>query len=223
MESKHIVHSVNKEGKDITRYSIMTLFALTAMTVISLSSIWGMKIAGISIGIGIVFYINNRTTTRSIVLVKETDRKVLKHLIWVILPFVMNGICFLLAYLFVPDFIQHIQGRTEVVLSISHLLLFVFQLAILAVGEEIAWRGFFQKQLGKSLPVIPAITLTSIVFTLGHFVFGPLLVVSYDLVFIFINSVLYGIVYYRTDSFWISAISHFLANLFAVVLLLFLG
>ncbi|MFP5304059.1 CPBP family intramembrane glutamic endopeptidase, partial [Cobetia sp. SIMBA_158] len=70
----------------------------------------------------------------------------------------------------------------------------IVQLALYAYGEEVAWRGFFQRNLLKVLPVGPTIIITSILFSIGHFAFGSFAIVSYDLFFIFINSIFYGIV-----------------------------
>ncbi|MBN3555795.1 CPBP family intramembrane metalloprotease [Fictibacillus nanhaiensis] len=97
----------------------------------------------------------------------------------------------------------------------------VLQLAVLALGEEIAWRAFFQNQLSKYIPIIPTIILTSIIFSLGHFAVGNAVVVSYDIFFIFINSVIYGVIFYKTNNAWISAISHFIANVFSIILISF--
>lgn len=48
------------------------------------------------------------------------------------------------------------------------------------------------------------------------------MIVAYDISFVFINSILYGIIFYKTNNAWISAISHFIANLFSVIVLVFL-
>lgn len=71
---------------------------MVAMAIVSISNLWGYSIAGISIIVGIAF--------------------------------------------FLPDFIEHIYGRMEFMVSLDKLLLLILQLAILALGEEIAWRGF---------------------------------------------------------------------------------
>ena len=47
--------------------------------------------------------------------------------------------------------------------------------------------------------------------------------VVFGVSFVFINSVLYGVVYHKTKNAWISTISHFAANVFEVaVMVLFL-
>ncbi|HBC29880.1 MAG TPA: CPBP family intramembrane metalloprotease, partial [Clostridiales bacterium] len=47
-------------------------------------------------------------------------------------------------------------------------------------------------------------------------------IVTYDIFFVFINSILYGIIFYKSKNAWISAISHFAANLFSVIVLVFI-
>ena len=98
----------------------------------------------------------------------------------------------------------------------------IIQLLVFAVSEEIAWRAFFQKQLKTFLPVVPTILITSALFSLGHLTSGSLIIVSYDLLFVFVNSLFYGIIFRKTNNVWVSAASHFTANLFAVIILFFL-
>ncbi|WP_153730768.1 CPBP family intramembrane glutamic endopeptidase [Sporosarcina obsidiansis] len=142
--------------------------------------------------------------------------------LWITLPLLMNLLCILLATTFLPEFMEHLAGRTERLISFNQLALLILQLAILALGEEIAWRGFFQKQVSKWLPILPTLMVTSLLFSIAHFTVGDMVVVSYDLFFIFINSMLYGIVFHKTNNAWISAFSHFIANLSVAFLLFFM-
>ncbi len=204
------------------------LVAMVVMTIVSFSNFWGFSIAGISVFVGIAFFFINRVLEKSAssdnglnVKAIGTNLKGKPIWFWIALPLIINAVCFTLATLFLPEFIEHIYNRTEFMVSLDKLLLLVLQLAILALGEEIAWRGFFQKQLSKWLPIIPTLILTSILFSLGHFAVGNIVVVSYDSFFIFINSVVYGVVFYKTNNAWISTISHFIANLFSVIVISF--
>ncbi len=80
---------------------------------------------------------------------------------------------------------------------------------------------FFQNQLSKALPIIPALLITSALFALGHLAEGNTIIVIYDIFFIFINSILYGIIFHKSNNAWISAIAHFIANVFSIIILLF--
>ena len=207
----------------------ISIVAMLIMAIASFSNFFGYSLAGISIVIGVVFFFVKRSSERNIASENALNRNAIgKHLkdqsiwFWITLPLIMNIICFALATLFLPAFIDHILSRTEIVVSANMVALLILQLAFLALCEEIAWRGFFQKQLSKWLPTIPTLLLTSILFSLAHFAAGNIAVVGYDIFFIFINSVLYGIVFYKTNNVYIGAISHFTANLFSIVILFFL-
>lgn len=54
-------------------------------------------------------------------------------------------------------------------------------------------------------------------FAFGHAASGDFALVAYDLVFIIINSVIYGFIYHKTGNLWLSTAAHFIANL-AVIL-----
>lgn len=214
---------------EIDLYKSISIVAMLVMFIVSFSNFFGYSLAGISIIIGVSFFFIKRISERNIDSENTLNVRVIGEYlqdksIWflITLPTIMNIICLALATLFLPEFIDHINGRTEIVVSANMVMLLILQLAILALGEEIAWRGFFQKQLSKWLPTIPTLILTSIVFSLGHFAVGHIAVVSYDIFFIFINSVLYGILFYKTNNVYISAISHFIANLFTIIVLFFL-
>ncbi|MFF5996905.1 type II CAAX endopeptidase family protein [Lysinibacillus sp. KU-BSD001] len=213
----------------MTKNKIICLVAIVVMAIVSFSNFFGVNIAGLSVIVGIAFFFINRFSKRNItsddslnVKAIGTNLKDKSIWFWIFSPTIMNVICFTLATMFLPEFIEHIYNRTEFVISLDKIFLLVLQLAIFAIGEEIAWRGFFQKQLSGLLPIIPTLILTSIIFSFGHFAAGNIAVVSYDIFFIFINSVLYGVVFYKTNNAWISAISHFIANLSgAIVIILF--
>ncbi|MFB6467871.1 hypothetical protein ACE38V_13860 [Cytobacillus sp. Hz8] len=40
--------------------------------------------------------------------------------------------------------------------------------------------------------------------------------------FVFVYSVLYGIIFHKSNNAWVSAFSHFAANLFSVIILVFI-
>ncbi|ATP40779.1 hypothetical protein CSE16_12365 [Solibacillus sp. R5-41] len=212
----------------MSKINSICLVAMVVMTIVSVSNFWGFGIAGISVIVGITFYFINRvleknTSSHNGLNVKAigTSLKDKSILFWIVLPSIINIVCFILATLLLPEFIEHIYHRTESMVSLDKLLLLVLQVAILALGEEIAWRGFFQKLISKWLPIIPTLILTSILFSLGHFTVGNIVIVSYDIFFIFINSILYGVAFYKTNNVWISAISHFIANLFIIIVIAF--
>lgn len=136
------------------------------------------------------------------------------------MPIAVDAVCVALSWQFLPEYIRYETARASsfvpVELSVTSILLFF----VFALGEEIAWRAFFQNKLCKVLPTVPALIVTSFLFTLGHYQRGNAVVVLFGLLFTFINSVLYGVIFHKTKNAWASAVSHYIANIFEVTLFL---
>ena len=204
----------------------VSLIAMIIMAIVSFSNLFGLNIAGMSVIIGILFFFINKAFEKkssidSGVYIKAIGTSFKYRRIWIliVLPLIMDAFCIVISKLFLPEYIEHVLARTETFVSFDKLAILIIQLAVLALGEEIAWRAFFQKQLCRALPVVPVLLISSLLFSLGHLVKGNIIVVSYDVFFVFINSILYGIIFYESKNAWISAISHFCAILFSVIVL----
>lgn len=202
------------------------LIAVIIMTILSFTNLFGVEIAGLSVVLGIAAFFINKVVEKQAAKDSGLDIKTIltvlkdkKLWIWIALPLIMDIVAMAIAKLFLPEYIDHVLGRAEAFVSFDKNKELVFQLAVLALGEEIAWRAFFQRQLNKVLPIIPTILLSSILFALGHYSAGNAIIVIYDIFFVFINSILYGIVFHKSKNAWISWISHFAANLFSVIIL----
>ena len=202
---------------------------LVLMTIVSLTNLFGLSAAGISVIWGIIAYFVFKIAEKQSFQECGSDFKSLGEVIkkpgiwlWIIMPSIMNLLVIVLAKLILPSYVGHIVSRSEIMLSVNNLPVLIIQLLVFAVGEEIAWRAFYQKQISSFLPIIPAILITSAFFSLGHLTSGSLVIVAYDLFFVFVNSLIYGIVFHKTNNVWLSAVSHFTANLFAVIILFFL-
>lgn len=217
------------KGEVMKKINRISLIAMIIMTVVSFSNLFGLKIAGASVIIGVIFFFVNKVYEKQPFQGSGLDIKAIRSnfkdkgiWFWVILPLIMNAVSITISKLFLPEYIGHVLARTETFLSFDKVILMVFQLAVLALGEEIAWRAFFQKQLNKAFSIIPVLLISSILFAFGHFSQGDVLIVVYDIFFVFVNSILFGIIFYKSNNAWISAISHFSANLFSIIILLFL-
>lgn len=208
-----------------------TFISMILMVVFSLTNLVQIQIDGeiislvsLTLIIGIVAFFVTRKTNKSEELnIKKflpslKDKKVI---MLVLMPTIMNIICFLIASLFVPEFIEHLKTRTDF-LALSQIPLLLVELIISALGEEIAWRAFFQKQFSKIIPFLPSLIISAFLFSLCHYTQGSLIVVLYDLLFIFINAIFYGIVFHKTDNVYVNTFSHFLANLLGTVAIMFL-
>ncbi|MFA7660054.1 MAG: type II CAAX endopeptidase family protein [Anaerovoracaceae bacterium] len=205
------------------------LIAVIIMTILSFSNVFGYKIAGAAVIIGVVFFFVYKALEKQPfegsgldIRAIRTDIKDKSIWIWISLPIIMDAVSITISKLFLPEYIEHVLARTEIFISFDKIVIAILQLAFLALGEEIAWRAFFQKQLNKVLPIIPTLLISSVLFAIGHFNQGDPVIVLYDVFFVFVNSVLYGIIFYKTNNAWISTISHFVANLFSIIVLVFL-
>lgn len=207
----------------------MSLIAIIIMTILSFANLFGLKIAGLAVIVGVIFFFINKASEKQpfegsgldIGAVK-TNFKDKSIWFWIALPLIMDAVAITISKLFLPEYLEHVLARTEIFVSFDKVMIMIFQLAFLALGEEIAWRAFFQKQLNKVFPIIPTLLIPSVLFAIGHFNQGNAVIVLYDVFFVFINSVLYGIIFHKTNNAWISAISHFVANLFSIIVLVFL-
>ena len=185
-----------------------------------------VQIASFTLIIGIVaFFVTRKTNDdKDEGLNHKTILSSLKNrniIILIFMPIIMNVICLFIAKLFVPEFIEHLTARTDF-LAFNMIPVLIIELIIAALGEEIAWRAFFQKQMSKIFPFVPSLIVSSVLFSICHFNQGSAIVVLYDLVFICINAIIYGTIFKKTDNAFISTIAHFLANLFATIAIIFL-
>jgi membrane protease YdiL (CAAX protease family) len=109
--------------------------------------------------------------------------------------------------------------------SYSWLLLLVFvQFILIALPEELFFRGYLQTRLQQLIPhrwtiwggdVGPAVILTSVVFALSHLVAIP----SGDRLAVFFPSLLFGWLRDRTGSIAGAVVAHALSNVLMQVLL----
>lgn len=207
----------------------LPLIVMILMAVVSFTNLFGVKIAGVSVILGVVFFFivgaqEKQPTEGSGLDIKSlrTDLKNKRIWFWIILPLVMDIVSISIGKLFLPGYIEHVIGRAGNFVSFKVFIITIIQLAVLALGEEIAWRAFFQNQLNKVLSIIPVLLISSVLFGIGHFNQGNANIVFFDVFFVFINSILYGIIFHKTKNAWVSAISHFVANLFSIIVLVFI-
>ena len=134
-------------------------------------------------------------------------------LLWTLLPIATAiGSILLGNVLFSDGYVNHVLGRTGSILSFDQIGLFAIQLILAALGEEIAFRGFF---VGKGMKLFPywlCAVVSSAVFAAAHIAVGSLGIVVFDIAGIFIDSLIYTTVYKKTENCLISTVAHLLAN-----------
>ena len=183
-----------------------------------------LKLSGISVIVGVVAYFVTRKTNKTkyegfnIKTIFKDFKEHPKAIVFAILPFITCILSTVIANKFLPEFNEHVNNRASFAIS-GDLIKTILIMAVLTLGEEIAWRGFFQKQTTKIIKFVPSIILTSLLFALGHFSTGSFVVVAYDLLFVFIDSTIFSLIFKETDNAWCSWIPHFLADILGVLLL----
>ncbi|MCQ2749690.1 MAG: CPBP family intramembrane metalloprotease [Clostridia bacterium] len=202
----------------------LVLVSLIAMIVISLCSVFNIKnLSSLVLVIGLVMYFVSKKSGESedYLSFKEIPKslKDFNVIILMVMPIVSGFLSTFLAQFVMPGFADHVSGRTSFVPT-GNAIMLVPMLLIAACGEEIAMRGFMQAQLEKYIKFVPALIITSLLFAMCHISTGPVLVVLYDLAFIAIDAIFYGLIFTKTRNLWICTLSHFAANLICILFFL---
>lgn len=217
-----------EKNKKVNKSVIIFLIVMTVLSFANLLNVKidgeVLKLSGLSVIVGVIAYFVTRKTNKNkneglnIKTVFKDFRNHPKAIVFAILPFVTCVLSTVIANKFLPEFNEHVNNRASFAIS-DDLIKTILIMAVLTLGEEIAWRGFFQKQTTKLLKFVPSIVLTSLLFAMGHFSAGAFAVVAYDLFFVFIDSTLFGLVFKETDNAWCSWLPHFLADILGVLLI----
>ena len=119
----------------------------------------------------------------------------------------------------VPDFLIFLNNDSEPIVraflrmnSFFDLAYNLFIIAIIpAIGEELFFRGYLQKQLSNLFNIHLSILLTAFLFSAVHLHFHGLLPR-------FVLGILLGYLLYWSKNLWIPIIAHFVNNALAVIL-----
>lgn len=219
MKNKQITGN-NKRGSVLTLIGITVMILLTFTKVVPSSSI-----ASYSVFVGIAFFFiieavaktpNAESGLRFNTIVEDIKKP--SVIVWILLPS-LSGIVTLVVgnLIFSGEFVVHVMGRTSSILSFDKTALLIGQVIIAAFGEEIAYRGFF---LGKGMKIFPfwlCAVVSSITFAVGHIASGNLGIVVYDIAAVFIDSLIFSVIYHKSGNCVISTFSHILGNAISLV------
>lgn len=207
------------------RSAVVTLTGVMAMILLAVTKVVpSSKIAGYSVFVGIAFFfiteaVNKTKGSESGLRFNTIVEDIKKPgvIAWVLLPSV-SGIATLVVgtLVFRGEFAAHIMGRTSSMLSFDKTALLTGQVIISAFGEEIAYRGFFFGKSSKIFPVWICAVVSSACFAAGHIAPGNIGIVAYDIATVFIDSLIFSVIYHKSGNCVISTFSHILANAISI-------
>ncbi len=219
MDKKQI-NETNKKSALLTVLGIAIMVILTATKAVPTSNI-----AGFSVFVGLAFFFiveavgkipREESGLRFSTILNDIKKPGV--MIWVLLPVAS---CLLTdavgRLLFRGEFLEHVMGRTGELLTFDKVPLLAVQVVVAALGEEIAYRGFF---LGKSAKIAPfwlCAAVSSAVFAAGHISAGGVGVVLFDVACVFADSQIFSVIYRKTGNCAVCTVAHILGNATGIV------
>jgi len=106
------------------------------------------------------------------------------------------------------------MGKSLVVRDLSYSFI-LMQLLLVALPEEVFFRGYLQSKIGNN---IKGIIIVSLLFAAGHFITlclggGHNLAICSQAILTFFPSLVMGYLYLASRTLWASIIFHFFANI----------
>ncbi len=221
----------NKGSKNrkLRRSRILTITGIIAMILLeAVNDLSSLHLEGCSLVIGVAFFfiveaVSATPRAKSGLRFKTIPVDLKKPgVLFVLLLSIASAIVssFLGKLMLGNRIVEHVLARISPMLSFGKIPLLACQLIIGALIEEISFRGFF---VGKGMKLFPCwlcVLGSSAVFVAGHYYQGDTAVVAFDLIWVFIDSLIFSAIYKKTGNCVVSAIAHFLANTVGLILLL---
>ena len=219
-----MVEQSKKRIIDLAPAAVMALISLTSLLNMKKG---GLSTAGLATVAGAVLFLimipkNKRSGNVNGLSGKNIIKDMKKSWLFIIMPSLINIIGIAVSKIILPDYVDHVVGRSDTLIALHTLVLMTFQFAVFAFIEEIAWRGYMQKQLKFYTSSLISIVISSLFFAIGHVAQGTLSIIVYDVFFVFCNSIFYGLIFDKTKNAYASAISHFIANFTGALILLYI-
>lgn len=209
-------------SKDLVPVLVICLLAVSSIVNLIISI---PPISGIGIILGTVYFfrikkIRKLNRTEVGLSISGLGNHVRSNWLLIIAPSLLNIVSIVLSKLILVDYFDHIINRVEGVLTLDKLPILIIQFIVFAFVEEIVWRGVVQQNISKYLKAGTAIIVSSIFFTIAHTSAGLINILIYDLFFILLNSIIYGLLFSKTKNLYISTLSHFTANLSGMLIIM---
>ncbi len=125
----------------------------------------------------------------------------------------------LLAMAFAPAYLEHVISRLPFPQDINWFVLLPL-LAFSLLAEEMTFRSLIQGRLAPFVGNAIAILIASFLFAIAHLSSGVFVIVVIDLATIFIDSVLYGLIFARSKNLLVSWAAHLLGDILGLIFLL---
>ncbi len=210
----------DKKGAVLMLIGIAVMILMTLTKVVSFSTI-----AGYSVFVGIAFFfimeaVNKTRGSESGLRFNTIVEDIKKPgvILWMLLPGASAIVTLVVGnIIFGGEFVSHVMGRANSILSFDKTALLIGQVIIAAFGEEIAYRGFFFGKSSKLFPVWVCAVVSSAVFAAGHIATGNTWIVAYDIAFVFIDSLIFSVIYHKSGNCVISTFSHILGNSISII------
>lgn len=206
--------------------SIIILIGIILMLLLTVTKLNpSSQIAGYSVFVGIAFFFITEAVAKTQDLESglrfntiAADLKKQGVILWMLLPSVSGIVALVVGnLLFHGEFVVHVLGRTSAILSFDKTALLIGQVIIAAFGEEIAYRGFFFGKSSKIFPAWVCAVVSSTAFAAGHIAAGNIGIVAYDIAGVFIDSLIFTVIYQKSGNCVISTFSHILGNAISLV------
>lgn len=139
---------------------------------------------------------------------------------FVLVGVISQPVWFLIERAIDPKIVDHIIERLPFPPTAGGLFVYAIPLAIVLIGEELAHRTLIQGRLTPFIGTTAAIAVASLVFGLSHYSPGSFTVVALDISSIIFDSILFGIIYARSNNLIVSWAAHLLGDILGLVCLI---
>ncbi len=143
------------------------------------------------------------------------------HLIFLVV-FLLQFIVIVGTTLYLPSFMEHIYGRIpwSPDSGLGVLVGFLIMIFVVTFIEELVNRGLIQERFTERYGPLVGIAIGSLFMSAMHWAPGNAFIVLLDLITVFIDSTIYGLIYWRTRSILISWTAHLGVDIFDIALML---
>ena len=116
-----------------------------------------------------------------------------------------------------PEIMDHIIERLPFPPTAGGLFVYAIPLAFALIGEELTHRTLIQGRLTPFIGAPAAIIVASLVFGISHYSPGPFAIVALDISSIVFDSILFGVIYARSNNLIVTWAAHLLGDILGLI------